>query len=58
MKDLYKAQVIEDAIKEMQKDEYNLTRLHNEKGKYINIDIQLLEIMRAYYNGKEVIVND
>ena len=51
MKDPYKVKVIREAIKNMQDDEYCLTRLRNDKGKAINLDIEVLELIAKYYEG-------
>ena len=55
-KDLYKAEVVWDALKEMDKDTYNLTRLRNDKGKAINLDTNIMEIIYKYYKGKTIII--
>ena len=56
MRDLYKVKVIEEAIENMNSDEYNLTRLRNDKGKAINIDVEALEVLKAYYEGTDGII--
>lgn len=54
----YKAEIICNAIKEMNNDEYNLTRLKNDKGKAINIEMNLMEIIYGYYKGKVICVGE
>lgn len=55
-RDPYKVTVISEAIENMKSDEYNLTRLKNDQGKSINLDIGALELLEAYYKGCDIVV--
>lgn len=56
--DDYKVNVVKTAINDMKNDEWNLTRLQNEKGKAINIDMNLMEIILNYFEGKTISIKD
>lgn len=55
MRDDYKVTVIDAAIKDMENDEYCLTRLRGDDTKAINVDIEALEKLKAYYEGKQIV---
>ena len=57
MKDAYKVKVVEEAINAMNDDEYCLTRLKNDKGKAINLDVEVLDIIKSYYDGKTITIS-
>ena len=52
MRDPYKVKVITEEIEKAEKDEYYLVRLKGDTGKTINMDRNVLELIRAYYMGK------
>ena len=54
MRDDYKVRVIDAAIKDMENDEYCLTRLGGDDTKYINIDVEALNMLKTYYEGKQM----
>ena len=59
MKDAYKSNIIKEAIRQMQIDEFCLTRLKNdETNRAINIDIEALSILQSYYEGKKILIID
>lgn len=53
MRDAYKADVIREAIDSMKMDDFNVTRLKNDNGKAINLDIEALELLLNYYTTEE-----
>lgn len=56
----YRAGIIKENLDAMQKDRYAIARLHGatDNINVINIDETELEILLAYYEGKEIIIND
>ena len=56
--DKYKEQVITEALMAMNVDQWNLTRLKNDRGKAINLDKNIMEIIKGYYQGKVIMVGE
>ena len=56
--DKYKEQVITEALISMDADQWNLTRLKNDYGKSINLDSNIMEIIKGYYQGKVIMVGE
>jgi hypothetical protein len=54
--DSYKVDIICKALTEMNKDFYNITRLKNDNTNAINLDKDVLEIIKAYYQGKKIFI--
>ena len=54
--DSYKVDIICKALTEMNKDFYNVTRLKNDNTNAINLDKEILEIIKAYYQGKKIFI--
>ena len=54
--DSYKVDIICKALAEMNKDFYNITRLKNDNTNAINLDKEVLEIIKAYYQGKKIFI--
>ncbi len=56
MIDQYKVNMIDKAIEGMKSNDYCLTRLWSEAAysKAINLDIEILEIIKSYYEGKTI----
>lgn len=49
--DTYKAEQIDEMIKDIRINPYSLAKLHSDNSKSINIEIEVLEILKAYYQG-------
>ncbi len=58
MKDPYKVKIITEAIESMKSDDYCLTRLWNENGHAINLNIEIMEVIKAYYEGKTIVIKE
>lgn len=56
--DNYRCKVVSDAIKDMESDDFCLTRLQGDKGKAINIDTDLLKIIKGYFEGKTIMIGE
>ena len=54
--DSYKVDIICKALTEMNEDFYNITRLKNDNTNAINLDKEVLEIIKAYYQGKKIFI--
>lgn len=54
--DSYKVDIICKALTEMNKDFYNVTRLKNDNTNAINLNEEVLEIIKAYYQGKKIFI--
>lgn len=57
-KDLYKEKVLSEALFAMDNNQWNLTRLKNDCGKAINLDPQVIKILREYYKGKIIKIEE
>jgi len=55
-KDPYKVNVIDAALEGYANDEYFLAKLKADGGKAINIEPEALQILKAYYSGKQISV--
>lgn len=51
MKDLYKVNVIKEAMEKAEAGEYYLVRLKGDDGKAVNLDKNALRLLIAYYSG-------
>ena len=56
--DKYKEQIITEALMAMDVDQWNLTRLKNDCGRAINLDSNVMEIIKGYYQGKVIMVGE
>ena len=56
--DKYKEQVITEALMAMDVDKWNLTRLKNDRGRAINLDKNIMEIIKGYYQGKIIMIGE
>ena len=56
IKDSYKVKYIQAAIEAMKKDEYFIPTLRTER--YLNIPIELMQIIKAYFEGKTIEIKE
>ena len=52
MKDAYKVRIIEENLRQMEKDEYYLVRLKGDSGNAINLDEGALKELIKYYSER------